>query len=91
MRLTFVQPQPELRPYIESFWVFESAAGLPTADVSVAVPNGCSKLIIPYLNSVWRRHLDDSPKETKEHGLYFVGVQEGPILLTSALERPGSS
>lgn len=29
MRLTFVQPRPELRPFIESFWIFESASGLP--------------------------------------------------------------
>jgi AraC-like DNA-binding protein len=89
MRLTFVQPRPELRPYIESFWIFESASGLPAADTSIAAPNGCAKLIIPYQNSLWSRHPDDGPTETKEHGLYFVGVQEAPTFLTSAPRETG--
>jgi hypothetical protein len=29
MNLSFVGPHPELRPHIESLWVFESAAGMP--------------------------------------------------------------
>ena len=28
MRLSFVKPRLELQPYIESFWVFESATGI---------------------------------------------------------------
>ena len=52
MKITFVRPRLELQPYIESFWVFESATGLPDTDSNVVVPNGCSKLIIPYDNSI---------------------------------------
>jgi AraC-like DNA-binding protein len=89
MRLTFVQPRAQLRPYIESFWIFESASGLPAADTSIAAPNGCAKLIIPYQNSLWSRHPDDGPAETKEHGLYFVGLQEAPTFLTSAPRKTG--
>lgn len=89
MRLTFVQPWPQLRPYIESFWIFESESGLPSADTSIAAPNGCAKLIIPYQNSLWSRHPGERPKETKEHGLYFVGVQEAPTFLTSSPRPTG--
>jgi AraC-like DNA-binding protein len=89
MRLRFVHPWPQLRPYIESFWIFESTLGLPAADASIAVPNGCAKLIVPYQNSLWSRHPDDGPKETREHGLYFVGVQEAPTFLASAPRKTG--
>jgi hypothetical protein len=52
MKISFVTPHPELRPYIESFWVLESPVGLPATANSVAAPNGCAKLIIPYLAEV---------------------------------------
>ena len=52
MKITFVKPRHGLQPYIESFWVFESPDGLPRNDSSIAAPNGCSKLIIPYENSL---------------------------------------
>jgi hypothetical protein len=51
MRIWFVTPRAELQPYIESFWVLESPNGLPAAADSIAAPNGCAKLIIPYDNS----------------------------------------
>jgi AraC-like DNA-binding protein len=89
MRLTFVQPWPVLRPYIDSFWVFESDSGLPTGDKSIAAPNGCAKLIIPYKNSLLSHHPGERSHETKEHGLYFVGVQEAPTFLASSPERTG--
>ena len=89
MRLTFVQPRPELRPHIESFWVFESETGLPAADTSVAAPNGCAKLIIPYKNSLRSRHSKERPHETREDGLYFAGVQETPTFLTSSSRATG--
>jgi len=52
VRLSFVKPRLELQPYIESFWVFESATGIALTDRNLAVPNGCPKLIIPYENSL---------------------------------------
>jgi AraC-like DNA-binding protein len=89
MRLTFVRPWRQLCPYIQSFWVFESGSGLPAADTSIAAPNGCSKLIVPYKNSLLSRHPGERPRETKEHGLYFVGVQEAPTVLTSSSRETG--
>jgi hypothetical protein len=47
MRLRFVRPWPQLRPYIESFWAFEIALGLPAADTSIAASNGSAKPIVP--------------------------------------------
>ena len=52
MKLTFVKPRQELQPYIKSLWVFESAAGMPQTDTSLAVPNGSPKLIILHENSL---------------------------------------
>lgn len=89
MRLTFVQPLRELRPFIESFWVFESDSGLPAADASIAAPNGCAKLVIPYRNSLLSCHPGERTQETKEHGLYFVGVQQSPTFLTSSPRETG--
>jgi Domain of unknown function (DUF6597) len=51
MKLSFVMPHQELRPYIESFWVFESLIGLPRAASTIAAPNGCCKLTFAYGNS----------------------------------------
>jgi hypothetical protein len=38
MRISFVQSRAELRPYLEAFWVFESAIGMPRTDQSMAAP-----------------------------------------------------
>ena len=51
MRISFVQPRQELRSYIEAFWVLESPTGISLTSRTLAVPNGCPKLIIPYKNS----------------------------------------
>jgi AraC-like DNA-binding protein len=72
VKLSFVKPQEELQPYIESFWVFESANGMRLTDRSLAVPNGSAKLIIPYENSLVGA-CEDRSGVSREHGLYFVG------------------
>ena len=66
MKVTFVKPRHELKPYIESFWVLESPSGLPASDSSIAAPNGCSKLIIPYENSLVSQVHCVSSDEKKE-------------------------
>jgi AraC-like DNA-binding protein len=86
MNLTFVKPRDELRHYIESFWVFESPTGFP--DNSIAAPNGCSKLIIPYENSLvavtnGRFQISHAQK------LYFVGNRDISTLLKSSSRRTG--
>ena len=88
MRLSFVQPRKELRPYIESLWVFESANGIPLTDRSLAVPNGCSKLIIPYENSL-SGISESRTGVSREHGLYFVGNRIKATLIHSNMRKTG--
>jgi AraC-like DNA-binding protein len=88
MKLTFVTPEPELQPYIESLWVFESPSGFPAADSSIAAPNGCAKLIIPYENSLVSVAGGRS-QVSREHGLYFVGNRDDPVLLASSSRKTG--
>jgi AraC-like DNA-binding protein len=38
---------------------------------------------------LWSHHPGGSPQETKEHGLYFAGVQEAPTLLASCPRDTG--
>jgi AraC-like DNA-binding protein len=88
MRLSFVQPRQELRPYIEAFWVFESATGIPMTNRSLAVPNGCSKLIIPYENSLIGVS-EDRTGVSHEHGFYFVGNRIKSTLIHSTARKTG--
>ena len=88
MRVLFVQPRQELRPYIESFWVCESATGIALTDRSLAVPNGCSKLIIPYENSLFGIS-EESTGVSHEHGLYFVGNRIKATLIHSSARKTG--
>lgn len=88
MRVSFVQPRPELQPYIESFWVFESAVGMPLKDTSMAAPNGCPKLIIPYENSLVSV-ADGRTQISHEQGLYFVGNRDTSTLIHSVGRKTG--
>ena len=88
MRLSFVQPRKELQPYIEAFWVFESATGIPLTNQSLAVPNGCSKLIIPYENSLIGIS-EDRRGVSHEHGFYFVGNRIKSTLIHSTARKTG--
>lgn len=82
MKISFVQPRPELRPLVESFWVFQSAVGMPQQDASIAAPNGCAKLIIPYQNSL--NSIGEGCTNTNhEGGLYFVGNRDSQALIYS--------
>ncbi len=80
MKLSFVKPRPELRPYIQSIWVFESPVGMPPSDRSLAAPNGCAKIIINCENTI-TSVVDGRLQESREHGLYFVGMRDKSVLL----------
>ena len=88
MRLSFVKPREELRSYIEAVWVFESATGIPLTDGNLAVPNGCSKLIIPYENSISGLS-EGRAGVSREHGLYFVGNRISATLIHSSARKTG--
>ena len=88
MKLLFVQPREELRQYIESFWVCESVTGIALSDRSLAVPNGCAKLIIPYENSL-AGTCETRMGVSREHGLYFVGNRVKATLIHSSPRKTG--
>jgi AraC-like DNA-binding protein len=88
MKVTFVKPRHELTPYIESFWVLERPSGLPAGDSSIAAPNGCSKLIIPYENSLVSI-ADGKVQNSYEKKLYFVGNRDSSTLLESNPRKTG--
>src|SRR6516225_8513504 len=88
MKVSFIKPRHELWPYVESLWVCESATGMPLADRNLAVPNGCSKLIIPYENSLMGIS-DGHVGVSHEHGFYFVGNRIKATLIHSTARRTG--
>jgi AraC-like DNA-binding protein len=88
VELSFVKPRIELQPFIESFWVFRSTIGMPQADTSLAAPNGCAKLIIPYQNSLISIG-DGCTGVNHEGGLYFVGNRISQALIHSTARETG--
>ena len=88
MKISFVTPRAELRPYIESFWVLESRTGLPATANSIAAPNGCSKLIIPYENSIVSV-ANGRTQLSREQRMYFVENRDSATLIRSSTHRPG--
>ena len=88
MKIRFVTPRAELQPYIESFWVLESRTGLPAAGHSIAAPNGCPKLIIPYDNSIVSE-ADGRTQLTRAHRMNFVGNRDSATLIRTSPHRTG--
>jgi AraC-like DNA-binding protein len=86
MKIAFVTPRAELLPYIESFWVLESLTGLPATADSIAAPNGCSKLIIPYENAIVSvangRMQISHPRQ-----MYFVGNRDSATQIQSSAQK----
>lgn len=88
MKLSFVEPRPELQPYIESLWTFESPIGFPALDASIAAPNGCCKLTLILDNPIVR--IANGRAETGQpHRLYFMGIRDSSTLLRSSCQKTG--
>ena len=77
----FVKSERELRPYVESFWVFESPIGLPESNI--AAPNGCCKLTFAYGNSFVSIG-DGKAMSRPPQSLNLVGSTDSRILLQSS-------
>jgi AraC-like DNA-binding protein len=88
MKISFVGPRPELRPYIQSFWVLESPIGLAASANSIAAPNGCSKLIIPYENSIVSV-ANGKTQMSYAQRMYFVGNRDSATLISSSTRKTG--
>jgi AraC-like DNA-binding protein len=88
MKIAFIEPNQEIKPYIESLWVFDSPVGFPAGDSSVAAPNGCAKLIIPYQNSLVST-VKGASSNSHPGKLYFVGNQDSSTQLQSTNQATG--
>jgi len=86
MKLSFMQPRIELKPHIQSIWVFESQVGLPLSDISLAAPNGCPKLIVNCENSLIST-AQGRAHESPEQSLSFVGIRDVPVVLSTAARK----
>ncbi len=82
MKLSFFEPYVGLKPFIHYIWVFESPVGMPPSDSNLAVPNGCSKLIINCENSIISE-VRGILQNSKEHTVYFAGSRDIPVKLST--------
>ncbi|HEY9166645.1 MAG TPA: DUF6597 domain-containing transcriptional factor [Candidatus Kryptonia bacterium] len=80
MRFEFISVREELRPYIQSIWIFESPVGMLPSDNNLAAPNGCPKLIFNYENSI-TSIVEGRVQESREHCLYFAGTRDCSAVL----------
>lgn len=89
MQLRFVEPLPELAPYVQAIWVCESDTGLLPTARSLAVPNGCPKLIVPFLNSLVSETAERGRIISDEGGVYLVGNRTSATRVFSSLRPTG--
>ena len=89
MILKRIQPRPELQHLIDTFWVFENDYGVPTTDSRIIAPNGKAKFIYSYLNGL---STIDNNRQTdyKEQDIFFIGIWDRPVTLTSKTQRTGT-
>lgn len=88
MKISFIEPRIELKPYIKSMWIFESPIGMPLSAAGLAAPSGSSKIIINYENSI-TTIVEGRTQENKEHGFYFVGQRDIPVQITTPGGKTG--
>ncbi|MFL5705782.1 MAG: DUF6597 domain-containing transcriptional factor [Ktedonobacteraceae bacterium] len=89
MKVSFIQPEKQLSPYVAFIWVFESSFGVPIADSRIIVPDGRAKIIIPYRNSLCA-DVNDRQLNAKEHQIFLVGIQSSPTTIGSTATDTGT-
>jgi AraC-like DNA-binding protein len=89
MILKRIIPRAELQSFIDTFWVFENDFGVPTDDSRVIAPNGKAKFIYSYLNGL--STIDKGIQtDYKEHDIFFIGIWDKPVTLTSKAQITGT-
>jgi AraC-like DNA-binding protein len=81
MKIIFTETLEQLRPYIDSFWVYESALGVPATDARIVVPNGTAKILIPIKNPLIAT-IGQKTMMAKERHIYLAGLNENPTQIT---------
>jgi AraC-like DNA-binding protein len=81
MKLQFIQPRSELKPFITKIWVFENKLGLLNHGTLIA-PNARAKIILSYRNAL---ATTDSKKTATCHegDICFIGIRDMPVTLSS--------
>jgi AraC-like DNA-binding protein len=86
MKLTFIEPRPELKTFIESLWLFESPIGMPSPDIDFSAPDGHPKLVIPVENSI-TAITNGQIQAGYDRDVYFVGNRDSATLLRTTQQR----
>jgi AraC-like DNA-binding protein len=88
MKLEFIQPRKELKPFISKIWLFENNNGLVNHGTLIA-PNAKAKIIIPYINTLTTT---DNKKTAVcgEGDIYFIGIRDVPVTLGTPQGATGS-
>jgi AraC-like DNA-binding protein len=88
MKLQFIQPLPELCPYISKLWLCEHTGGLARHGTLIA-PNAKPKIILPYKNALTT---SGNGKITlcRESDICFIGIRDVPVTLGSPEGDSGS-
>jgi AraC-like DNA-binding protein len=89
MKVSFIQPEQQLCPYVAFIWVFESRFGVPMADSRIIVPDGRAKIIVPYRNSLCAT-VTTGLLNAKEHHIFLVGIQSNPTTIASTTTDTGT-
>src|ERR1044071_5714408 len=85
--LLFIPPIPELKQYITKIWLVENDRGLP--DNNIVAPNARPKIIIPYINKIATTSVQNT-RTCSEGGIYFIGVRDVPVALSTPKAKTGS-
>lgn len=85
--LIFLSPIPRLKPYITKIWLVENDHGLP--ENNIVPPNARPKMIIPYVNTITTTSAQNV-RTCYEGGIYFIGVRDVPVALSTPRAKTGS-
>ena len=80
MRLQHIEPDPQLRGYINKMWIFESSGRVSAEDMKLIVPNGMVKLAIPFRNGISGKY-DDWFHLSKESSITLIGIADTPAIV----------
>lgn len=89
MKVSFIQPERQLGPYVASIWIFESRLGVPIADSRIIVPDGRAKIILPYKNALCASGKPEFLNAQEQH-MFLVGIQTSPVTIGSTATETGT-
>lgn len=89
MLLKPITPYPQLAPYIQSFWLFQSEFGNPITSSRVVAPNGSVKIVLPFENELFAESKSVN-QQHKEGRIQFIGNADEPYVISTHTRRSGT-